>query len=1587
MSESSAPLNSCPQCGVSLPSDATAGLCPRCILAQALQPPSPVAEDLTGLDVTVRVAAPVSSGTARQEVDLPLPEELTNLLPHGNYSVESFLGQGGMGAVYKGTQVRLKRSVAIKIMRRAMGKDYDFEQRFEREAQAMAKLNHPNIVSVIDYGEAGPDYLYIVMELVDGADLMDVIRGGQMTQEMALSLLPQICDALQFAHDHGIVHRDIKPSNIMLTRDGRIKMADFGLAKRFDAESSFRTQTGTGMGTPDYAAPEQFDPTSAIDHRADIYALGVMIYQMITGQLPRGVWKPPSQRAEVAPQWDAIVSRAMQSDPSDRYQQASEVKIDVEGVSKLVPPDATSATSPTNAPKGGAGGTNQEIRATSRSRTPLLVGLITGVVVLAVGAFFVLKRPAQSGPLSPLSGTNGANVPGPAQGTVRSASSKPGGIKLWDTADKIPVGAGITWEDGALRVDKVPAGYTAPAASGAILRASVRASATTEVFQLNLRNGTGSLPENRFYYGLNVDIVRGKISLRFFDGFKNERDLRDWKMPPSYRRNEWVKMELRVSDGEVTAFMDGELLGAVRDSALVDFTGFTLWANPHAHFRDIVYVPLDGGSAASVPSTIKLWDSPEKIKPKAGQWKDNALWLHGESSLWTSSPSRDATVRAHIRMNRDGVNPLLALRVRVSPGGEVSYAVLGVSTDFKALSFYTEVAGKRGKMTQFPLHRSYGEDEWLRVELRAVGTQFTAVADGEILGTVQDSSLPEPGGVQLFAKANGYFRDIEYVPLDTAVGTVLSASTEPWQNALAEEAGLALTGAVERTVEGLRLTGPCSANPGRSAPVHRDGAVRMLATYSGLSVQLRARLNAEGSVYAVNFRDADKVVLMRFDNTTKTTAQLRTFPLQRTLKPGQDYELELRVVGTTLTVKFNGEVLGTATDSTCAEGLFGVGVGAGAYGSEGPPALIKALEVLYFDSTSGPKSATTVIKANGVKPIPKWERVEWTQAELQKQDPTNPVRKEGNWYHLEKSTFFGPPEIERHSNLAIRFRFVMENNNWLQMHFGTPGMADAGHIFGVKPTEVNINYYDPALKAKQEVLFRGKLSQPLIAGTESVAVFAAISGKYMSLVNGERFGPCTDDRATAARKLMIQHMNLEGNDPGLRIKDIEVINLDGLPEAEALSLVGLDEKGNDLRGKTGTASAPASVSSPTPAIQTFAGHRYQFVPGNRSWTKARADAEALGGHLATITSKAEDDFVRVTFGTQIPKMEAGFWLGAYEEKPGSGWRWVTGEKFEFTAWGGGFPFTRSDMDQTSPTALFFQRHEHSPKGAWTNYEPSSPKHAIIIGFLMEWDDNGTASATPATATHTSPFTNTLGMQFVPVPITGGPTDKQPILFCVWETRVQDYEVFATETKREWKKPDFEQRPLNPAVNVSWDDAQAFCTWLTEREHKSNALAANQTYRLPTDHEWSCAIGIGAQEDAAKAPADKNGKLLDVFPWGTTWPPTKGAGNYAGEELLPMLANIKVPKIQNVIQGYQDNDITTSSVSAYPLNHSKIYDLGGNAREWCEDWFDSRKEGRVLRGASWSHADRNSLLSSTRQRGNQVHTDPSYGFRVVLAPVP
>src|SRR3954452_12428462 len=257
------------------------------------EPDANLSDEVRALPAATRPGSthPSAPAASHYAVELPYAEELQAML-EGRYIVESFLGQGGMGAVYKGLQMPLKRPVAIKILqkRQASGEEdeFAFEERFKREAYAMAALTHPNIVQVYDCGDAGENFLFISMELLQGGDLSDAIKAGKCTPDVALKLIPQICDALQVAHEHGIVHRDIKPANIFLTADGRAKVADFGLAKKFDSQSTFATKTGMSMGTPDYASPEQFDGAADLDHRADIYSLGVMMYQMIAGRLPRG---------------------------------------------------------------------------------------------------------------------------------------------------------------------------------------------------------------------------------------------------------------------------------------------------------------------------------------------------------------------------------------------------------------------------------------------------------------------------------------------------------------------------------------------------------------------------------------------------------------------------------------------------------------------------------------------------------------------------------------------------------------------------------------------------------------------------------------------------------------------------------------------------------------------------------------------------------------------------------------------------------------------------------------------------------------------------------------------------------------------------------------------------------------------------------------------------------------------------------------------------------------------------------------------------------------------------------------------------
>jgi len=653
------------------------------------------------------------------------------------------------------------------------------------------------------------------------------------------------------------------------------------------------------------------------------------------------------------------------------------------------------------------------------------------------------------------------------------------------------------------------------------------------------------------------------------------------------------------------------------------------------------------------------------------------------------------------------------------------------------------------------------------------------------------------------------------------------------------------------------------------------------------------------------------------------------------------------------------------------------------------------------------------------------------------------------------------------------------------------------------------------------------------------------------------------------------------------------------------------------------------VQTPLPAadangVQTFGGHRYQFVPGSVSWTEAKARAETMGGHLVTITSQAENDWIVTAFGDQLVGTDA-LWLGGVRDAEASGWRWITGEPFAYTNWrpeqpnSKRFPaFIMHDLNRTDGKEPGWGDRDHSDQTAsrltkgflvewdspaappviatkdapfvnslgmkfvpvpgtdvlfcihetrWRDFAAyagdgrgmlkSSPdlpvahinwdhagafcawlsrkegrtyrlptdrewSYAVGIGEQEKWDadttpatvnqvpdqfpwgtdwpppkgagnyrdatfnakdsradgkyiegyDDGFSVASPVMsftpnrlgiydlggnmaewvgdwydatkeirvlrggafssgtrddllsskrfairspagspgisghgfrvvlvppastageggahippATKEAPFENMLGMKFVPVPITGGPTSGQRVLFSMWETRVQDYHAVATETKRAWDKADFEQGPTHPAVMVNWDEANAFCAWLTDRERQAGKLGAHEVVRLPTDHEWSCAVGIGPQEDAALSPGEKSGKLTGVYFWGTTPTPPANAGNFWSEELRPLLAAGKFGKIQNEQPGYRDGYATTAPVGSYVPNALGIYDLGGNVWERCADWIDARQQARVVRGSSW-HNNQGYLQSSIRFAHRPENRSENTGFRCVIAP--
>ena len=278
-------------------------------------------------ECAMRREEPVSAELSWVPPDM---EEVVRLFP--KYEILALIAHGGMGAVYKARQATLARTVAIKLMPLEVSTNREFSERFSQEAKTMAYLSHAHIVAVYEFGKTEEGHLFFVMEFVEGENLHQIIHGGGLKPERALAIFDDVLDALDYAHGKGVVHRDVKPANVIVNGEGRAKVADFGLARLSPpGVQAGGMATGLVIGTPDYMAPERLHNTQ-VDHRADIYSLGVMLYEMLVREVPGGVFDPPSKRVAVDVRLDAVVLRAMQQARDRRYQTCAEMKTAISAI-------------------------------------------------------------------------------------------------------------------------------------------------------------------------------------------------------------------------------------------------------------------------------------------------------------------------------------------------------------------------------------------------------------------------------------------------------------------------------------------------------------------------------------------------------------------------------------------------------------------------------------------------------------------------------------------------------------------------------------------------------------------------------------------------------------------------------------------------------------------------------------------------------------------------------------------------------------------------------------------------------------------------------------------------------------------------------------------------------------------------------------------------------------------------------------------------------------------------------------------------------------------------------------------------------
>ena len=884
---------------------------------------------MRGLDLSGIHSAEVSGGGAHGW-EPPEIGEVARLFP--GYDVLRLLGRGELGAVWQARQSALDRVVAIKLLPLEVSVDKIFAKRFSREAQAMARLNHPHIVAVYDSGSTAEGHLFLVMEYVEGARLREVIHQVELDPEQALSLAGQVGAALAYAHGKGVIHRDIQPANIMVDGESHVKVTNFGLARLTEPGSATAgfTVTGMIMGTSDYMAPEQ-KSGRPVDHRADLYALGVTLYEMLCRHLPEGSFAPPSQSIGCDARIDEIVRRAMRRQPELRYQTACAMNADVE-TARLPRPE------PAVVPRGDA---------PAKSKTGSFVAIAALLAILAAGALFRDRpwslgsrlsaiSPEKSDAIAPAQTEPNLALPAvatPVAAPVQQMSAE-------DAVKRLTKQKG--WED--LGLTSIPDGTI-----------SVR----LEDREITDLSPLADLPVSELYAQriptTDLSPLRG-LPLRqlWLDGTLVE-DLAPLKELPivtlglshtpvsdlSPLRD--LKLQRLILDGITKEIDLAPLAGMTTLEDLV------LPEHPKnlellRQLPNLKFISNKWGGVAWEGSTnpaAEFWKAYDDSQPKP--LSATGKWLAAQEPQWQAGFTTEVSAsfkKAADDLKKQYRTALDGRLITATRDGQLDVAV-AVRAELQSLADGGEIPTEDEaavpaalKTLRAAYRKALAPLETGRLaKAKIVHERYDAIlAQNQTLLTQRDR-LDEAREIKAKREqlAAAWLEPLMSATAQAKLanglklgGSRLSPSAEPWRDGMQELLAAKRAG-IKADPQGLVIQGAVDVIQFASGD-QANGAVRAsVRGLKGSPLRLVVRESPEG-FYEV-FCEQDQIRIQRINRKLppdESWKELRRVSLPRVLVIGSDVEIELRVVGNALTVKVNGKEVASVKDATWKTGRLGI---------------------------------------------------------------------------------------------------------------------------------------------------------------------------------------------------------------------------------------------------------------------------------------------------------------------------------------------------------------------------------------------------------------------------------------------------------------------------------------------------------------------------------------------------------------------------------------------------------------------------------------------------------------------------------------